>query len=214
MTPREVAELAAQIEAEVGKEHVATVYATALLGAAEGQGLATAVIDELDALVSEVLVPHPEFERLLSAATISPDAVIGILDRTLSAQVSPLLLNFLKVLARHGRLDCLRAIRRCLGELYDKSRGRIRVQVVTSVPLDEAQSQRLRQSLAAALGQEPVIEQRTDPELIGGAVIRVGDTLYDASVARQLQTLRQQMIDRSVHEIQSRRDRFRYPAGD
>ena len=53
-----------------------------------------------------------------------------------------------------------------------------------------------------------------DPELIGGVVVRVGDTVYDGSVATNLKQLRQQMINRSVHEIQSRRDRFRYPGGN
>ena len=59
------------------------------------------------------------------------------------------------------------------------------------------------------LGGEPLVEQVVDPTVIGGAVLRVGDVVYDGSVANQLQILRQQMIDRSVHEIQSRRDRFR-----
>ena len=52
------------------------------------------------------------------------------------------------------------------------------------------------------------------PELIGGLVMRVGDTVYDGSISTRLNKLRQQMIDRSVHEIQSRRDRFRSPEGD
>ena len=58
------------------------------------------------------------------------------------------------------------------------------------------------------LGGEPIIQWVTDPDLIGGAVLRVGDTVYDGSVAGQLEQLRQQILERSVHEIQSRRDRF------
>ena len=72
----------------------------------------------------------------------------------------------------------------------------------------------IAESLRGKLGGEPVFEQETDPSLIGGAVLRVGDTVYDGSIANQLQNLRQQMIDRSAHEIQSRRDRFRNPAGN
>ena len=47
-----------------------------------------------------------------------------------------------------------------------------------------------------------------------GAVVRIGDTVYDGSVAWQLQRLESQMINRSVHEIQSRRDRFRHSGGN
>jgi len=55
---------------------------------------------------------------------------------------------------------------------------------------------------------EPVLVRVVDPDLIGGIVFRVGDTVYDGSVASRLEQLRQQMIHRSVNEIQRRRDRF------
>jgi F-type H+-transporting ATPase subunit delta len=64
------------------------------------------------------------------------------------------------------------------------------------------------------LSREPVLVPRVDPHVIGGVVLRVGDTVYDNSVATQLQRLSGQIISRSVHEIQSRRDRFSYPAGN
>ena len=57
---------------------------------------------------------------------------------------------------------------------------------------------------------EPVV----DPAVIGGVTLRIGDTVYDASIASQLEHLRTQMIDRSVHAIQSRRDSFRTATGN
>ena len=69
---------------------------------------------------------------------------------------------------------------------------------------------RWRNFLAASPSCDPTV----DPALIGGIVLRVGDTVYDGSVARQLDQVREQMINRSVHEIQSRRDRFRHSGGN
>ena len=73
----------------------------------------------------------------------------------------------------------------------------------------------------AGLGQlrdlwqrEPILESAVDPDLLGGLVVQVGDWLYDASVRTQLETLRNQLITRSSHEIQSGRDRFSSPVGD
>ena len=83
----------------------------------------------------------------------------------------------------------------------------------TAEPLDQALLDEITQSLRVALGSELILESTVDPELIGGAVLRIEDTVYDGSVANQLESIRQQMIDRSVHEIQSRRDRFRNSAG-
>ena len=69
-------------------------------------------------------------------------------------------------------------------------------------------------SLRRILGGEPQVHPTVDPSLIGGVVLRVGDTVYDGSVARQLDQVREQMINRSGHEIQSRRDRFRHSGGN
>ena len=94
------------------------------------------------------------------------------------------------------------------------TKGRMEVQVATAAPLEEPQLEALKQQLGKLLGAEVVVKAEVDPSLIGGLVVRVGDTVYDGSVANQLAQLRQQMVDRSAHEIQSRRDRFRDPAGD
>ena len=59
-----------------------------------------------------------------------------------------------------------------------------------------------------------MLATKIDPDLLGGLVVRVGDWLYDASVRTQLETIRNQIIARSSHEIQSGRNRFSSPNGD
>jgi F-type H+-transporting ATPase subunit delta len=210
----EDARTAAQIEADVGVEHIADVYAKALLAAAENAGLTQTVLDELHAVVTEVLDRFPKFGAILASGLISEEEKVGMVDRLFRGRVSDTLANFLKVVAHHGRLDCLRVILQQLKLLYDELRGRVQVQVATAAPLSGELAQRIADVLRTKLGAEPVVHQAVDASLIGGLVVRVGDTVYDGSVANQLKVLRQQMIDRSVHEIQSRRDRFRYPAGN
>ncbi|MBN2475773.1 MAG: ATP synthase F1 subunit delta [Pirellulales bacterium] len=210
----EHARTAAQIDADVGVEHVANVYAKALLGAAENAGFTQTVLDEFQSLVADVLDRSPKLEAVLASGLVSLDDKTGILDRMFQGRASPTFVHFLKVVARHGRLDCLRVIHRRFELLYDEMRGRIQVRVATAAPVGDALGTRIADALRVALGAEPVVEQVVDSGLIGGALVRVGDTVYDGSVANQLKNIRQQMIDRSVHEIQSRRDRFRYPAGN
>jgi F-type H+-transporting ATPase subunit delta len=120
-------------------------------------------------------------------------------------------MNFLKVLARHGRLDCLRAIHRQARALYDILQNRVRVKFITAEPLSPEMEAKIRIDLRTKLGGEPILETVVDPSLIGGAVLRLGDTVYDGSIANQLNSLRQDMMDWSAHEIQSRRDRFVNP---
>lgn len=210
----EHARIAAQIDADVGVEHIARVYANALVGATEQAGQTDTVIDEFDAVMTEVLDRFPKFEAVLASPLVSSEKKMGVIDRVLGGRASPVLVNFLKVVARHDRLDCLRAIHCETHARIDQLRNRIPVRLTTAEPLSTAEVNRIAESLRAKLGGEPVFQQETDPALIGGAVLRVGDTVYDGSLANQLQNLRQQMIERTAHEIQSRRDRFRYPAGN
>jgi F-type H+-transporting ATPase subunit delta len=195
-------------------QQVAAVYAKGLLGAASTAGTVDATVLELDSLVADVLDRFPQWETVLGSAFVSADDKIGMLDRTIGGQASATMLNFLKVLATHGRLDFLRPIQRSVHVLLDEMQGRVPVQVRTATPIDPALSAKIAQALRGMTGREPAMQVSTDPDLIGGLVIRVGDTVYDASVSAQLARMRDQMIHRSVHEIQSRRDRFSHPAAN
>jgi F-type H+-transporting ATPase subunit delta len=210
----EDARTAAQIEADVGIEHIADVYAKALLDTTQRAGSTATVMGEFDAVMSEIVDRFPKFDTVLTSVLVSPDEKSAAIDRVIKGRVSETILNFLKVVARHGRLDCLRAIHCQTHALYDKLRRRIPVRLTTAGPVDAASLERIAQDLRSKLGGEPIFQQETDPNLIGGAVLRIGDTVYDGSIANQLHNLRQQILDRSVHEIQSRRDRFRHPAGN
>jgi F-type H+-transporting ATPase subunit delta len=210
----EHAQTAARIEADVSVEHIADVYAAAFLEAAENASQVPALLAEFDSFIHDLLDKLPKFEAVLSSTMISHEETAALLDRTLGGHLSPILVNFLKVVSRHGRLDCLRAIHRRLHALNDMLQNRVRVRLTTAEPLATELASRIRIALRGKLEGEPVLETAVDPKLIGGAVLRLGDTVYDGSIANQLEKIRQQMMDRSAHEIQSRRNRFRNSAGN
>jgi F-type H+-transporting ATPase subunit delta len=210
----EHAQTAAGMNPDVGVEHVAEVYAGALMDVAAGAGQIAAIHEEFGVLAGRVLDRFPRFEALLASPMVSHEDTVGMLDRVLGGRVSPLLVNFLKVLSRHGRLDCLRAVYRRWILLYEQSLHRVRVQLTTAEPLPAELAARIRLALRGAFQGEPILETAVDPGLIGGAVLRLGDTVYDGSIANQLKKLHRQILDKSVHEIQSRRDRFRQASGN
>jgi F-type H+-transporting ATPase subunit delta len=197
-----------------GQQQVAAIYAKAFLGAAQTAGKPAELVEELAVVVREVLDRFPQLETLLGSALVGQDDKNAQLDRVFGPQFSSQLVDFLKVVARHGRLDVLRAIQREVQRQYDELRGLTRVRVITATPIDAQLESTLTESLRKMLGSEPDLQIEVEPELIGGLVLRVGDTVYDGSVQRQLAQLREQMINRSVHEIQSRRDSFRNPSGN
>ncbi len=198
----------------VGAQQVATIYARALLDAAEANGQAEAVLSELDSFVTDVFAASPKLEAVLGSALISADEKCALLDKALHGKALPLFLNFLKVVARHGRLDVLRPIHHAAHALFDRMRSVVRVQVASASDLGDDLKLQLTESVRRMLGGNPVLEAEVRPELVGGMMMRVGDTVYDGSIATRLERIRQQMIERSVHEIQSRRDRFSSPEGN
>lgn len=208
------AQWAAEWDADVTVERIAETYAEAFLDAAARIGDLPALVEELQSLVTDVLDVFPGFEQVLASAIIQHEEKVEIIERALGGQASPVVMNFLKVLSRRGRLDCLRAIARKVGEGFDRRRNLVPVWVTTATPLSDELVRKLSDRVKQLIDGEPKLEVKVDPAVIGGISVRIGDKVYDASVAAQLEAIRKQIIDRSAHEIQSRRDRFRHPTGD
>jgi len=213
--PEQDALFAAELAADVTIEKIAGVYAEAFLNAvaAKNEPAAEAVA-EFDSFVADVLDPSERFEAVLTSAVVASEAKSAMITRVFADRASPTFLSFLKVLARHSRLDIVRAVHREVRKRDDKRCGRIPVVVTTAAEMPQETFDELAGRLRTKLGGEPMIRNAVDPNVIGGIVVRVGDTIYDASIASQLLNVRQTMIDRSTHEIQSRRDCFRNPEGN
>src|SRR5437588_4783788 len=194
--------------ADVTAQRVARVYAEALLNAAEQAGHGDVVLDELRSLIRDVFKKEPKLEVLLSSAAVGRERREDIIRKTFEGKASDVFCNFLLVLNNHERLELLRPILASLRELHDQRAGRIRVEVASAVALPDDQKERLEQELRASLHREPILNLKIEPELIAGLRIRVGDWQYDGSVRTELETIRNNILLGSSHEIQSRRDRF------
>jgi F-type H+-transporting ATPase subunit delta len=185
-------------------------YAEALLNASGDQ--VNDVLEELEQVGTDVLVAHPRFASILGSPSVSIAEKDRILTDTFEGKALPTVLNFLRVLNRHGRLGMLPSVTRQARATLDKRQNRKPVTVRSAVPLDEGQQAAVRERLASMVNATPVITLEVDPSLIGGLVVQVGDEVYDASVRTRLERLRGRLIERKTHEIQSRRDHFSYPA--
>jgi len=199
--------------AEPGEQSVAKVYAVAYLGAAGETGSAGAV-EELNAFIDSVLNKHPEFDSLLRGSSIGRDEKLQLIDRVGSKFGSERFVNFLRVLARHGRLDLLPSIRGQVELELERRQGQGRVEISSAVELSKESLASVRELMSKKLGCEPILETNVDPSLIGGVVIRVGDAVYDGSVKSQVKQLRARLRERCLNEIQRGRDRFSHPEGN
>ena len=199
---------ASKTSVDTGQQYLAAVYAKALLGATERAGNTEAVLEELEALLSEVFQQLPKLESTLTSPRVGQAEKLRLLELAIGSRVSRSLLDFLKVLARRGRLDCLRAISRAARQQLNEIRGRVEVTLVTAEPLGEDSKRQAAERLQTALGQQIDLSTSVDPDLIGGAIVRVGDTIFDGSVINRLEQMRRTAHTNSAQKMRDELDRF------
>jgi F-type H+-transporting ATPase subunit delta len=169
-------------------QQVGELYGRAILAAAGGDG--EEIVAQLNGIVGECLEAFPNLESVLSSPRIGQVEKEAIIDRIFRGRVNDKLLNFLKVLCRRGRIGSLRAVQSRTSELFDEKSGRIRLLVTTPVPLDDQQRQQIADAVGATLGKSVKIDERVDPKLLGGLLLRIGDQVYDGSILGKINGLR------------------------
>ena len=190
------------------RQQLGNVYARALLAAAISSESVEEVIEQAGALCHDLLVSTPQIRKLLESPRISHEEKKDILDKAFKNQMDTTLLNFLKVLSRHGRMDCLFAIERSLRDQYNSMQNRIEVQLTSATPLDDETRSSITSQLSSSLNQQVELVVDVNPELIGGTIVRIGDTVYDGSVANRLARIKQETLARTTAEFQQAADRF------
>lgn len=187
------ARYSAQSNPDVSAEEIGAVYARSLMGALNNDPIKIGeAVEEFDSFLTACCDKQPQFESILASRLISIEDKLGILDRTIP-NATPVFLHFLKVIVQHERMDCLRSIYRQLYLQYETLIKRVPVVITTAVEVSPEQAETIGKSLKAQIGGDPIIQRKVDPNLIGGVVVRVGDTVYDGSVFTQLNKMREKI---------------------
>ncbi len=167
-------------------------YAATLLDAAAETGVPDQVHRDLEGLQA-TLQASAELLRFLRDRLIDSQVKGRALEQLFSGKVQPLTLNFLLLLAQRRRVELLPEILEACAELADERAGRITAQVRSAVELSPEQEERLRAKLAAHTGKQVRLRARVDRDLKGGLIARVGDTVFDGSLAAYLESLRRRL---------------------
>ena len=108
-------------------------------------------------------------------------------------RLSVLSIHFLSLLLERDRLAHLSGIVTCYRRLLNEAKGRVDAKVVSAVALDAALVERLREQLRGISGKEIVLQQETDPSLLGGLSVELEGKVYDGSVRTQLEMMKQRI---------------------
>jgi F-type H+-transporting ATPase subunit delta len=182
------------------------VYARSLFELAleqGGQSLVESIAGELEDII-ELARGDRRFNEFLASRVLPVKKRDGSLVRIFTGAAHPLVLNFLRLLNRKGRLSHLPPIGASFDRQLQEHFGRIEVDVMTALPIEERQLSLIRERLAVVLGKQPVVHPYTEPAMIGGVKLRIGDQLIDASVATRLRQMRARLDERGGATIRGR----------
>ncbi len=111
----------------------------------------------------------------------------------LQGRVNPLAVNLALLLVRRGRAGLVPVIARQFERIERDREGRVTAQVTSAIALTDAQRANLRDQLGQRSGKTVDLDERVDPSIMGGLVVRIGDELIDASIAGRLRRIQAQL---------------------
>ncbi len=168
-------------------------YAATLLDAAEETGVLDVVRQDVEGVLATV-DPSQDLVAFLENPLLSAEVQQQVLVAIFRGKLQGLTLNFLSLMAQRRRAGILVLTLKTFLELLEEREGIVSAEVRSAVELSEEQQQRLRERLAAYTGKQVRLHSQVDPSLRGGAVARIGDTVFDGSLNTHLERLRRQLV--------------------
>jgi F-type H+-transporting ATPase subunit delta len=168
-------------------------YAATLLEAAVESGALAHVQQDAERLLATVR-QSPDLSAFLRNSLLRAQVQSRALEELFAGKVQELTLRFLLLVAQRRRAGLLPEMLEAFLERAEERAGIVRVEVRSAVELSERQADQLRERLMAYTGRQVRLRTRVDGSLRGGLVAKVGDTVFDGSLATQLERLRRRLV--------------------
>jgi len=172
-------------------EEIAEVYARSLFEVAQEQDKLDVIHEQL-AGFADALDDNRDMAIFLFSPYFSTDEKKAGLHRAVEG-ADPVFMNFLEALVERHRMPAIFRIRTNFGELWDKTRKLLPVEVTSAVQLDPGTIESLGERIGEQTGNEIQLSSHVDPDILGGIVLRVGNFIMDASIRSRLEQLRREV---------------------
>jgi F-type H+-transporting ATPase subunit delta len=169
-------------------------YAGVLFDVVEPRGASAKSAEELNAIAAAA-ASSAELQQVFDNPAIPPAkkrAVIDAIAKAIGAGEE--VRRLLGLLADRDRLDAVGEVSAAFNDRVMQARRQIQADVVTATPLSDERKAALASALGRAAACEVTIRERVDPSIIGGVVARVGSLVFDGSVLRQVERLKEQLV--------------------
>jgi F-type H+-transporting ATPase subunit delta len=172
---------------------IAKNYAETLLELAQRQGELRSWGDMLDS-IAEAMESDRRLRTFLESPRVSAQKKNEVMQKAYGAQLPRNFLRFLQALVNNRRQMLIPEIAHAYHDLVDQVEGRVHASVTVAREADDADRDLIVKQLSRVLGKQVVPHFHVNPSILGGVIVRVGDTVLDGSVRRRLATLRSRML--------------------
>ena len=145
-------------------------------------------------MVAHLIGADAKFRVFLETPRIDDEDKKDVVRRVFVDDLPKHVVNFVLVTIDKRRQRLLRDIAVQYHELLDAHLGREHVQVTVARPVDDATKELIAEKLSVALGKKAIPHIRVQPEIVGGLIVRTGDTIYDGSLRRRLDSMRRRLL--------------------
>jgi F-type H+-transporting ATPase subunit delta len=173
-------------------EELARVYSRSLFEVAREHGKLDLVREQLGAVV-DAFAQHRELQLFFFSPYFSMEEKEDALARVISG-ADEILVNFLKLLIEKHRMPVIFRIRARYEQLWDEENRVLPVEITSAIKLDEATTAELGRAIGERTGRKVELASRVDPDILGGIVVRVGNSILDASIRNRLEHLRRHVV--------------------
>jgi F-type H+-transporting ATPase subunit delta len=169
-------------------EEIASVYARSLFEVAKEQDKLDEVREQLGE-IADALSADRQLQIFFFSPYFSTEEKKDGLRKVIDG-ADPAVLNFLELLVENHRTPALFRIRQAYEELWEHENKLLPVEITSAVELDDEIARRIGDQIGQQTGQRVELTKTVDPDIIGGLVLRVGNSILDASIRNRLENLR------------------------
>ncbi len=179
----------------MAQESVARRYAAALMNQALASGSLDTVSSELNG-VAQTLTGSPLLAAYLANPLVVRERKKAVIGQVFEKEVGKATMGFLNLLVDKRRIDAFSEVKTELDRLVRAHKNVALASATSAVPLTAAQLKDLEKALEARTGKDIELTTSVDPSLMGGILVRIGDTVLDGTVKGKLERLREQLLTR------------------
>ena len=171
---------------------IANRYAEALFQLSEEENITKEIYNELHSVL-DIVKSNKDLDNVLKSPLVAKADKVQLIETLFNNKINNNLKNFLKILVEKGRISSLKSIELTFKQLLNDRDNIIEGTVISAIPLTDEKVKELEEKLSKKYNKNVTLENKVDKTILGGVLVRLGNTQIDGSVKTRLDNIKDQL---------------------